>query len=362
MVGKPCTCRNLLMKYKDYTALDFANDAFFIRWVRHCDEESNFFWQAFVRENPSSSPCIEEARNLILSFEFHHHQLTDGELMEMRKKLWMHFLADKASESVTAPRSRWWLAAASILVPILLLTGYLSLFDGTLTKRITSKKTGQSETLHVDGNNSLILLSDGSRIWLRDSSTISYHEDFGNQPTRDVHLEGEAFFEVTRDVHHPFIVHTSDVKIKVLGTSFSVKSYAADKTVETTLVSGKVHIEQSDEKGKRVGDIELKPNQKAVFHKESKVINVREISAIEPPEWKRSRLVFDGESISNVLLQLERWYEVDIHVDTNKLGCKLTATIEKESLHDVLNLLTLSHGINYTVEGRNVFITGDLCK
>lgn len=350
------------MKYKDYTALDFANDAFFIRWVKHCDEESNFFWQTFIRENPSCYPSIEEARKLVVSFEFPSHQVSEGELIKMRRKLWMHLLAEKQSESLPAERWRWWLAAAGLLVPVLLLTGYFSLSDGTLARRIMSKETRPSEIIRILGNNSLILLSDGSRIWLRDSSIISYREDFTNQATRDVHLEGEAFFEVARDVRRPFIVHTSDVKIKVLGTSFSVKSYPADKTVETTLVSGKVHIEQSDEMGKRVGDIELKPNQKAVFYKESKVINVREITATQVASWKRSRLVFDGESISKVLQQLERWYDVDIHLNTNKLGCKLTATIEKESLHDILNLLALSHGVKYKIEGRNVFISGELCE
>src|SRR5690606_29566818 len=112
---------------------------------------------------------------------------------------------------------------------------------------------------------------------------------------------------------HPFIVHTATLKIKVVGTTFSVRSYAEDKTVETTLVSGMVHIEQADAHGTRVGDIELKPNQKAVFNKVSKVINVRQIETVPPATWKRNRLVFDEEPVATVLQQLEKWYGVQIH-------------------------------------------------
>jgi len=348
------------MKYKEYTALDFANDTFFIRWVKHPDAESDFFWHTFIRENPSRRNAIEEAREMVLSFNYQRHFLSDDTLAEMRNGLWMNFLAEKQTEKAAKQRSRWWLAAAALL-PLALFAGYLFLYDRTAPQTIADN-VHQNKTTRLHGRNSIVLLDDGTRIWLNDSSSLVYNTEFTGQPTRDVYLEGEAFFEVAKDASRPFIVHTSSIKIKVLGTSFSVKSYAHDKTVETTLVSGKVHIEQSDDRGQRISDIELKPNQKAVYNKESKVINVRDLENVTTASWKRDRLIFDEESVEHVLQQLEKWYGVEIHADADKLDCSLTATIEKESLEEILSLLQLSHGINYSIDGRNVFISGSFCN
>lgn len=351
------------MKYKNYTALDFANDAFFIRWVKHPDEESDFFWNTFMRESPACSAAIKEARQLILSFNYQKRSLPAEALTEMRNNLWMHMLVERQGEERPKQRYGWWLAAASIAVLTLVMAGFVALyhFDDAARPYPTSVHKSDNEIITHKGQNSMILLADGSRVWLNDSSILTYSRDFTSPKTRDVYLEGEAFFQVAKDASHPFIVHTSDIKIKVLGTAFSVKSYPTDKTVETTLVSGKVRIEQSDERGKRVGDIELKPNQKAVFHKESRVIKVRDVKASAKSAWKRNRLVFDEEPVRNILHQLEMWYGVDIDVTSEKLDCRLTGTIEKESLEQMLELLKMTHGIAYRIDGKRVFITGNFC-
>src|SRR5690606_3573292 len=108
---------------------------------------------------------------------------------------------------------------------------------------------------------------------------------------------------------------------------------ADEKTIETTLVRGKVRIEPLDKQGSRMADIELKTNQRAVFDKESKVINIKEVVAENSASWRRERTVFDEESIDNVISQMERWYDIKIHVaNRGALDCKLTATIGNESL------------------------------
>lgn len=351
------------MKYKHYAALDFANDAFFIRWIKHPDEESEFFWRTFMNENHACLAAIEEARALILSLDFEKLHLPQEALNTMRNQLWMHVMAEKQRETRPKQRHGWWLAAAAVALCSLALSGYLFLkIDGNVNGTLASGGPKKPESIRREGKNSMILLEDGSRIWLNDSSTITYHHNINARPTRDIYLEGEAFFEVAKDADHPFIVHTSTIKIKVLGTEFSVKSYPADTTVETTLVSGKVHIEQSDERGRRVSDIELKPNQRAVFHKESKIINVRDLKNAARTVPKRNTLVFDEEPVKNVLHQLELWYDAEFHIDTDKLDCKLTATIENESLEEVLNLLKMTHGISYRIAGTDVFISGAFCK
>jgi ferric-dicitrate binding protein FerR (iron transport regulator) len=123
-----------------------------------------------------------------------------------------------------------------------------------------------------------------------------------------------------------------------------------------------VRIEQSDATGNRIGDVELKPNQQAVFIKESNILNIKEIVADNSGSWRRERLVFDEALIGDVILQMERWFNIRIHFeDKANMNCRLTASIEDESLEDVLKLMAASHNIHYRISGTDVFIKGNMC-
>jgi transmembrane sensor len=363
------------MKYRDYSARDFANDSFFIRWVKNPDEESEWFWQSFVNENPFCKPEIERARELITLFDFPSHDLAEEELRSMRNGLLMALHAEREehrdnmffqSGGFSNTGRRWLkLAAAITIVPLVSAAVFFFMkgTDNQISSLPTEQESGVEKRVNPVGQKSVLFLSDGTKVWLNAASKISYIKDFTEQHTRDVYLEGEAFFDVAHNGDKPFIVHTSSIKIKVLGTSFNVKSYAEEKTIETTLVHGKVRIEQSDVRGNRIGDVELKPNQRAVFNKESKIINIKEVVADNSGSWKQERLVFEEEPIDNVILQMERWFNVRIHVENKgNLDCKLTASIEKESLEEVLKLIEASHNIRYTITGSQVFIEGKLCE
>lgn len=362
------------MKYRDYSATDFANDSFFIRWVKNPDEESEWFWSSFVDENPVCRPEVEKARELVGLFDSPSYDLAEEDMRRMRNGLLMSLHAGREEQKRTRFFSKGrickerviWLKLAAAIILIPMVWGVL-LFstanDDALFLLPAGKKSAVEKRVNPFGQKSVLFLSDGTKVWLNAASKISYLRNFSGSDTRDVYLEGEAFFDVAHDVHRPFIVHTSSIKIKVLGTSFNVKSYEEEKTIETTLVHGKVRIEQSDVKGNRIGDVELKPNQRAVFNKESKIINVKEVAPGNTGSWKQERLVFEEESIDNVIMQMERWFDVKIYVENKgSLDCKLTASIEKESLEEVLRLLEASHNIRYKIDGSQVFIEGELCE
>lgn len=366
---------NINLKYRRYSAQDFANDSFFIRWVKNPDEESDWFWKSFVKNSPSCKAEVEKARELISLLAFPSHNLTEDELNNMRNGLLMALHADKEEQRDQMSRPdtgfsgignyRIKLAAAVIIIPLVTVAFFY--FSNRSDNQLSFPETGHEsrveKRVNAKAQKSILFLSDGTKVCLNAASKISYFKDFENQKTRDVYLEGEAFFDVAHNEKKPFIVHTSSIKIKVLGTSFNVKSYFEEKTIETTLVRGKVHIEQSDVEGNRIGDIELKPNQRAVFNKESKIININEVVADNSLSWKRERLVFDEESIDNVILQMERWYNVKIHVkNKGNLDCKLTASIENESLEEVLSFISVAHNIQYTISGGEVFLEGALCE
>lgn len=359
------------MKYKGYVARDFANDSFFIRWVKNPNTESDWFWTNFIKENPACQVEIEEARRLICLFDFRVEAPSGDDLQAMRNRLLMALQADKEMDHSFArpyqnanPVKRWLQVAALVLIIPL---GSLGVF---LVTRDSPEQLAGGEPIenHVEkrvnpsGQKSVLFLRDGTKVWLNAASRISYAKNFTGHDTRDVYLEGEAFFDVAHDEDRPFIVHTSSIRIKVLGTSFNVKSYSEEKTIETTLIRGKVRIEQSDATGSRIGDVELKPNQQAVFIKESKILNITEVVADNSGSWRRERLVFDEALISDVILQMERWFNIKIHFeDKASMDCRLTASIENESLEDVLKLMAASHNISYRISGTNVFIKGNMC-
>ena len=119
-----------------------------------------------------------------------------------------------------------------------------------------------------------VLLSDGSRVWLNSNSSITYPETF-SKSERNVQLTGEAYFEVSHDSLHPFRVQTNNIQVKVLGTSFNVRSYSSEKNTETTLVEGKVVIQNNDGNNLAM----LTPGQMAEYDKTSQYLAVK---AVDP--------------------------------------------------------------------------------
>ena len=362
------------MKYCHYSAADFASDSFFIRWVKKPDKESDWFWSSFIKENPACHDEIEKAREIILMLDFSIDALQDEEVDQMQNALLLSVRAQKEEkrdknylQRQNAPVGRYaWLkiAASLLLVPLVSFGVYFIISRANRPMELP----GETNIAHAErrvnpsGQKSVILLSDGTKVWLNAASTIQYSKAFEGTDTRDVFLEGEAFSDVAHDAERPFIVHTSSIMIKVLGTSFNVKSYSEERTIETTLVNGKVRIEKPATSTQAQEEIVLEPNQRAVFDKESKIINIRDVNSENSSSWKHGRLVFDETPVDNVILQLERWYDVRIHVENRgNLNCRLSARIENESLEDVLKLLETSHDIEYRISGQDIFLTGTLC-
>jgi ferric-dicitrate binding protein FerR (iron transport regulator) len=225
------------------------------------------------------------------------------------------------------------------------------------------------------GSKSSIILSDGSKIWLNSSTSLKYPEKF-EPGFREVYLEGEAFFDIAEDKDKPFFVRTSDLNIKVLGTSFNVKSYANEGTIETTLESGSISIHKELE-GKK-SDLVLKPNQRLTFVKKKGIILVDDIkSHLEENKstpvsterkvekiyldknidtklytsWKDNKLVFNDETFESLVIKIERWYNVKIIIQGEKLKqYRFSGTFENETVEQALNALQITTKFQYTLK------------
>ena len=173
-----------------------------------------------------------------------------------------------------------------------------------------------------------------------------------NDSIREVTLIGEAFFDIKRNIHKPFIVNTNSIKIRVLGTSFNVKSYSKDKKVETTLVTGKVEVLKDKET-----PLILAPSQKAVFYKKENKLEIEEVQSHDVVAWKEGKLVFDKTPLQEVVIDLERKYNTKIIINSkNLLDYEYTGTFDNLSFEEVLKLLTISSPIKYSFKNEKTIL------
>jgi len=258
-----------------------------------------------------------------------------------------------------------------------------------LKVRPDSQALAYNEIITAKGQKTQIILSDGTKVWLNSETSLKYPATFSDRQ-REVYLEGEAFFEVQKkEKKTPFLVLTSEMDIEVLGTRFNVMAYADEETVETTLVEGSINVVRRGSKSSSDQQVLLKPNQKITLIKEGSqavlselenskptlVISGKGTSTNSPSEqaqilvssrvdtelhtaWKDDRLVFQSETLENIAYKLERWYDVQIHIQDEELKsyCYTGEFAHKETLPQVMEILNLTTPILFTIEKNDVYI------
>ena len=189
------------------------------------------------------------------------------------------------------------------------------------------------------GNQSKLILSDNTVVWLNAGSRLVY-PTFFNGKTREVLLFGEAFFEVSKNAEKPFIVKTSDIEIKVLGTQFNVSAYAEDKVIQTVLKEGSVAIRQNNATFFD-REIVLKPNQMASFSKNSNETMLYDVDASYYTLWTKGLLSFDDVDFNRILKKVERFYNISVNFSEPILGTiRISGKLDlKQSRDEVLEYL-----------------------
>jgi len=245
-------------------------------------------------------------------------------------------------------QSNWYRKSLAIAASVLILIAF-GTFGFYFYKKISNNI--YVEVISEKGQRKEFTLPDGSRVWLNSDTKIKYQKHF-NKPIREVILFGEAYFSVVKDASRPFIVKTSKLDIKVLGTVFNVKSYPGEKTIETTLVTGLVSIQKNSKEKELEAPVLVKPQQKAVFTVSAEEIKVESVNVDKTTSWKNGKLVIDNESIDAVLTKLQRWYGIKVElIGKNKFtDDNYTFTVKDENIEEVINLLQLTSGITFKVE------------
>lgn len=257
-----------------------------------------------------------------------------------------------------------WFSVAAASVIVLAVAVYAVKLGGKKDKDIVSDAgatTSHLVTLHtLTGESKAVQLPDGTKIWLNPSSSIAYPLVFSNEK-REVRLSGEAFFEVAHNPDQPFIIHSGTLQTKVLGTSFNIQAYDDQENIAVTVVTGKVTVSND----KRVDNIELLPNQRAVFDKKTdKLIKENTSDGTGPDILKRKAgtFVYRDEPLQKLAKDIEVYFGVKIRVSEAIKHCGVVASFEiTDKPEAILELIAISIDGTLQVENNGFAIYGKGC-
>lgn len=322
--------------------------------------------------NAKSKPVLE---NLSAedAYILHLHRMSDMNIeLEVDRTADIHSLEKKKSLS-----GRWYWAAASLFLIIISSLYFSGVFSyGKKEEVALAEKNEVSTRL---GSKSTVKLPDGSVVMLNAGSRLTYNKDFGKEK-REVTLSGEGYFDVVKMTDKPFIINTEAINIKVLGTAFNVKAYPEDKQTVTSLIRGSVEITI---RNRPKDKIILSPNEKLVVdndavlaeetEKERKIskpsrtaktmVSIDKIqllpadNSVAEIQWTKNKLVFRGEPLADILVEMERWYGTKIELKNSLISAKaINVTFERETIYEALDALKESIKFNYEIANNRIII------
>lgn len=298
-----------------------------------------------------------------LSFE---HAVSSEKTEQALNNLRKQITTGKEQQAPVRPMRLLKLMVAAAVLAIVAGLGWLFLYQ------TNNASIEQSVVVTKKGSKSNIILPDGTQVWINADTRLTYDKSFGEN-TREVNLEGEAFFDVVKDKNRPFIVHTQTMDVRVVGTAFNVRAYNNEASTQTTLVRGLVEVMLKKETKKK---IVLKPNEKIIVQNDYQQTKTHKIAKTEIPEislevlkstlkdsaiaetqWVSNRIAFDQEKLEDIIPVLERWYNVKINVkNISAPNRRYSGTFNNENLKDILESLKLAGSFNYAIAKNEVTI------
>lgn len=305
-----------------------------------------------------------------------HHDYIDGRRLFDNVQSRINELEKEAGISDMQPlmepvvvgkvRRLGWVSAAAASVALLLTAGtwfYYTSHRSDLVAKSTAR-----------GEKSTFIMEDGTRVTLNADSKLEYAAGFPEK-NREVYLTGEAFFDVHQDANKPFIIHTENMNIKVLGTAFNIKSYPNEASTEATLLRGAIEVTVPDNPSEK---IIMKPSQKLIVHNtvnhdstKTKSVAVKNIypalttltyfqqrdTMIMETSWLQNKLVFQDEDFESLAKRMERWYNISIRFSrTDSRQLRFTGILEGETIAEALRALHMTESFNYRIEDSTIVI------
>ncbi len=252
-----------------------------------------------------------------------------------------------------SPRLSWWKEglkyAAIFIIAFLTAGGVFWTFQS-----VSPEQESWASISAPNGQISNVTLFDGTNVWLNAGSTLTYKQSF-NTNNREVVLEGEAFFAVTKNESTPFIVHAGTSEIQVHGTQFNVKAYANDSRIATVLVEGEVEFHAGQK------SLMMAPGEQVLFLKNTGEVEKNKVNIEEHIAWKGGKIYFNDETLFALTQQLERWYEVKFTFANEELkSYRFTGVINKErSLEYTLKIIQEIKKVKFEFRNEQILIKGE---
>ncbi|MCA5004656.1 FecR family protein [Sphingobacterium bovistauri] len=346
---------------------DFLIQNSFQQYCNGSDSRSVAYWEKFILQNPQYKSEIEEARKMYFILNGNKRPINIAvETMDSRMN----------EENIQSTRSYFWLkniaAIALVTVFSVFIYNYFQTKESANTlanilhnnpKQIFATKYGEKRS---------VVLEDGTKVILNAGSVLTVGNNF-NGKNREVVLDGEAYFEVTHN-NFPFTVFTENFNVKVLGTTFNVKSYKNDNISCASLLEGQIALELVNRKN---DIITIKPGEKLYLKKKEQLTtdavlnNPAELEEITLSKnvvlddkitienaWTENRLEIHNEQFSDLAHTLERWYDVKIDFQDHAIASyKYSGTFVDESIEEVLQALQTAKSFNYKIDDKKIIIT-----
>lgn len=350
------------MRYIDFSIQDFVADEYFRKWVYNPDPETKAFWQHWLQENPSKRKEVEAARTLLQQIQFRHFQASQEDFEEV----W-HKIQSEEQPAATRPvykllpqRSKLGVYALRGAVAASLLIGMLWFAFALL------ENTNASETFATAFNETkTVVLPDQSEVALNANSRLTFDKQWEAGQPREVWLEGEAYFDVqqlykssTSSEKVKFIVHTGNLDVEVLGTTFNV-NFRRGKT-QVVLNTGKVALKARWEE---TGNITLEPGDLVELSDNTHVFDKKLVDPEDYSAWRYKKLIFKRTPLAKVAEQFQDYYGVVMLFKEDDISKKqVTGSIPTESMDMFLKVLAESMQLHIIREKDKVWIENQAPK
>jgi transmembrane sensor len=363
--------RDSRMNGKDYSNFeDFILDDSFREFVKGTQKKSVDFWETWILDHPEKKEEANRAKDVLIMLLGHGKKELKVDKNEALKILLAKIENQDPDQNKNWPKhisgkrllNSFWVRAAAVIV--------LSIGLAWVWHALMIKSSGKHQQVTYNeiivpvGEKSQVILSDGTHVWINSGSNFKYPLCFGLE-SREVSLEGEAYFDVTKG-GQTFTINTHDAEIQVLGTAFNVKSYPEDKKTQTTVVRGLVRV-MSKEKG--IEPVLIGPEQMAVIKDEPqnsiKLANGKDLSVIDKvntgaiTSWKDQLLIFADETFEDIAIKMERWFNIKVRIEDEDLKKERYTGkfVNNETVYQVLEAIEMTTPIHYTVAEDEIIIT-----
>lgn len=323
------------------------NEGIIIKYLTgQCSEDEVVELNAWIKESDENASQFFRMEEIYHLGKFKHYT-NEKRIDHAERQLYKRLEQEKKKQAKVLHIHRWMKYAAVIAITLIIGggAGYWYLNESAHRMIVATADEGIVKE---------VVLPDGTKVWLNNASTLKYPREFSDKE-RNVHLEGEAYFEVTKNRHRPFTIESEAMRIRVLGTTFNFKCDKKSRVAEATLIEGEIEVKGNNDEGQII----LSPGQRAELNRNNGRLTVKQVDAKLDAVWHNDLIPFEQADIFTIAKALERFYDVKIILSPDIRADKTYSGVlkKKSTIDSVLGSLQHSIPIDYKVVGSNIFIS-----